>query len=189
MADLHFRDIPIGKGAYCRAYLVNDRERVVRVWAPRWRTSPPACPLWLTGRLPLTAPGAQRIRQMPAKLLPALKPDSGPQIRVSVRDKLVYYITNPVGEATSADPTFRRMVIAEIWQSWDADPDHFRKLREQWHINPGGDKNVPTGVDSCLVPMREAYAGGLLYFRTIGGCAALIYARRAANEDEKLQRP
>jgi hypothetical protein len=34
-ADLHFRDVPTGKAAYFRAYLNNDRERIVRVWAPQ----------------------------------------------------------------------------------------------------------------------------------------------------------
>lgn len=43
--NLHFRDIPTGKAAYFRAYLNNDRERIVRVWAPH---EPPD--IWIAGQ-------------------------------------------------------------------------------------------------------------------------------------------
>jgi hypothetical protein len=43
--NTHFRDVPYGRGAYFRATLVSDRERVVRVWAPQ---EPPD--VWIAGQ-------------------------------------------------------------------------------------------------------------------------------------------
>jgi hypothetical protein len=53
----HFRDVAFGKGAYFRASLVNDRERVVRVWAPQ---EPPD--VWICGR---RVPEGTRLRLKP----------------------------------------------------------------------------------------------------------------------------
>jgi hypothetical protein len=56
-ANLHFRDIPTGKGAYFRAYLANDRERVVRVWAPQEPAD-----VWIAGQ---KVPEGTRVRLKP----------------------------------------------------------------------------------------------------------------------------
>lgn len=50
----HFRDVPTGKGAYFRAVLANDRERVVRVWAAQ---EPPD--IWIAGQ---RVPEGTRVR-------------------------------------------------------------------------------------------------------------------------------
>jgi len=55
--NLHFRDVGPGKGAYFRAWLVNDRQRVVRVWAPQ---EPPD--VWIAGR---RVPEGTRVRLQP----------------------------------------------------------------------------------------------------------------------------
>ena len=55
--NLHFRDVPTGKGAYFRALLVNDRDRVVRVWASQ---EPPD--VWIAGQ---RIPEGTRVRLKP----------------------------------------------------------------------------------------------------------------------------
>jgi hypothetical protein len=57
VANLHFRDIPTGKAAYFRAYLVNDRERIVRVWAPQEPAD-----VWIAGQ---KVPEGTRVRLKP----------------------------------------------------------------------------------------------------------------------------
>ncbi len=57
VADLHVRDIPTGKGAYFRAYLNNDRERIVRVWAPQEPAD-----VWIAGQ---KIPEGSRVRLKP----------------------------------------------------------------------------------------------------------------------------
>ena len=53
----HFRGVEFGKGAYFRAWLANDRERVVRVWASQ---EPPD--IWIAGQ---RVPEGSRVRLKP----------------------------------------------------------------------------------------------------------------------------
>ena len=52
--NTHFQDVEFGKGAYFHAWLVNERERVVRVWAQQ---EPPD--IWIAGR---RVPEGTRVR-------------------------------------------------------------------------------------------------------------------------------
>ncbi len=70
---------------------------------------------------------------------------------------------------TVTDITHRpRAANREIWQLHTLDPADFRRLGAPWHVNSRADP-VHFATGGYELPVYEAYAGGLMYCRVMGG--------------------
>lgn len=58
-----------------------------------------------------------------------------------------------------------RKANPEVWQLDTADPKDFRKLGGGWHVN--GPTPVHIATSGYELPLHDAFAGGLLFARTV----------------------
>ncbi len=63
-----------------------------------------------------------------------------------------------------------RAANAEIWQMFDADPAKLAPLGKGWHIN--GNQAVHVATGGYELPVLEAFADGIGFFRVAGGIRA-----------------
>jgi hypothetical protein len=70
-----------------------------------------------------------------------------------------------------------RAANKEIWQLYTTDPADFRSLGNGWFINnPAQPVHLATG--GYEVPVYEAFAGGFMYCRVMGGVRCYDLRRR-----------